>query len=70
MFDAGSDAVEMQLDALMGAGYIRLQTRLEEASDGLDDASKKNLAALQREAERLIAAHDADIDRACALLTA
>jgi uncharacterized protein len=70
VFDAGSDAVEMQLDALMGDGYIRLQTRLEEASDDLDDASKGSLAALQREAERLIAAHDADIDRACALLTA
>jgi hypothetical protein len=60
----------MQLDALMGDGYIRLQTRLEEASDALDDASAKNLAALQREAEGLITAHDADIDRACALLTA
>ena len=70
MFDAGSDAVDMQLDALMDAGYIRLQTRLTEASDDLDDASKKNLAALRREAEKLIADPDADIDRACALLTA
>jgi uncharacterized protein len=69
VFDAGSDAVELQLDALMGEGYIRLQTRLEEASDELDDASAENLAALRREAERLIAGHDADIDRACELLT-
>jgi predicted acylesterase/phospholipase RssA len=69
VFDAGSDAVEMQLDALMGDRYVRLQTRLEEASDALDDASPENLAALQREAERLIADHDADIDRACTLLT-
>jgi uncharacterized protein len=70
VFDAGSDAVEAQLDAVMGVGYIRLQTRLEEASDDLDDASAENLAALRREAERLIADHDADIDRACALLSA
>jgi uncharacterized protein len=70
VFDAGSDAVEMQLDALMGSAYIRLQTRLDHASDALDDASPKNLAALRREAEELIAERSADIDRACALLTA
>jgi predicted acylesterase/phospholipase RssA len=70
VFDAGSDAVEMQLDALMGDGYIRLQTRLEHASDALDDASPQNLANLRRDAERLIAERSADIDRACALLTA
>ena len=40
------------------------QTRLDEASDDLDDASEENLAALRREAERLIAARDADIERA------
>ena len=36
---------------------------------GLDDASEENLAALRREAERLIAERGADIDRACAILT-
>ena len=70
VFDAGSDAVEMQLDALMGDGYIRLQTRLDTASDALDDTSPRNLAALRREAERLIAARDDEIDRLCARLTA
>ena len=55
---------------LAGERYLRLQTRLEEASDDLDDASPENLAALRREAERLIAERDADIDRACAILTA
>ena len=46
VFDGGQDAVDLQLDALMDAGYVRLQTRLEEASDDLDDASEENLAAL------------------------
>ena len=44
--------------------YVRLQTRLDEASDDLDDAAADNLAALRHEAERLIADRDADIDRA------
>jgi uncharacterized protein len=70
VFDAGSDAVEMQLDALMHERYIRLQTRLEHASDALDDASPQNLAALRREAQELIARRSADIDRACELLLA
>ncbi|HET6551275.1 MAG TPA: patatin-like phospholipase family protein [Solirubrobacter sp.] len=70
VFDGASDAVEAQLSKLAGNHYIRLQTRLDEASDDLDDASPENLAALRREAERLIADESAAIDRACALLTA
>ncbi len=68
VFDGSADAVDTQLQALAGDRYVRLQTRLNEASDDLDDASEANLAALRREAERLIAARDADIDRVCALL--
>jgi hypothetical protein len=49
---------------------VRLQTRLDEASDDLDDASEANLAALRREAEQLISTRTADIDRLCATLTA
>jgi patatin-like phospholipase/acyl hydrolase len=70
VFDANADAVDSQLDRLIDGSYIRLQTRLTEASGALDDASKENLAALRREAEKLIADRSADIDRACALLTA
>jgi predicted acylesterase/phospholipase RssA len=68
VFDGGADAVDLQLRALAGDTYLRLQTRLEEASDALDDASEENLAALRREAERLISERSADIDRACAIL--
>jgi hypothetical protein len=70
VFDGSADAVDLQLSALLQDGYVRLQTRLDEASDDLDDASEDNLAALTREAERLIAARDADIDRVCERLTA
>jgi predicted acylesterase/phospholipase RssA len=68
VFDGSADAVDAQLQELAGDRYVRLQTRLDEASDDLDDASADNLAALRREAERLIAARDADIERACLLL--
>jgi patatin-like phospholipase/acyl hydrolase len=69
VFDGSADVDDEVLQRLIAENYIRLQTRLEEASDDLDDASPENLAALRREADRLIAAHSADIDRLCRLLT-
>jgi predicted acylesterase/phospholipase RssA len=68
VFDGGQDAVDFQLRGLIDDSYVRLQTELVEASDDLDDASEENLAALRREAERLIAS--SDIDAVCARLTA
>lgn len=69
VFDGVADAADEQLARLLGPRYIRLQTPLDEASDDLDDASPENLAALRREAERLIAARDEEIDRVCDRLT-
>ena len=69
VFDGGQDAVDFQLRALLGDRYVRLQTLLGEASDDLDDASEQNLAALRREADRLIAARGAEIDAVCERLT-
>jgi predicted acylesterase/phospholipase RssA len=68
VFDGSADAVDRELSALIDGRYIRLQTRLDEASDALDDTSPANFAALRREAERLIARRSADIDRLCARL--
>jgi predicted acylesterase/phospholipase RssA len=65
VFDAGADAVDIQLGSLIGDDYVRLQTQLNEASDDLDDASPENLAALAREAERLIAEHEDELERIC-----
>ena len=70
VFDGSADAVDLQLSALLGEAYVRLQTPLDEASDDLDDASAANLAALRREADRLIAARDDEIDRVCERLLA
>jgi predicted acylesterase/phospholipase RssA len=69
VFDGTADAVDFQLKTLMGDDYVRLQTPLDEASDDLDAATPENLAALEREAERLIAARDADLDRLCERLS-
>jgi uncharacterized protein len=69
VFDGSADAVDGQLTRLIDGRYFRLQTRLDEASDDLDDASPENLAALRREAEQLIAERTDDIDRLCSLLT-
>jgi uncharacterized protein len=70
VFDGIADTVDEQLTRLAGDRYIRLQTRLDEASDSLDDASADNLAALRREAERLIQSHGVALDRLCSILTA
>jgi uncharacterized protein len=69
VFDGTADAVDLQLESLLGDGYVRLQTPLDEASDDFDDASPRNLAALEREADRLIAARGDELDRLCARLT-
>jgi len=71
VFDGVADTVDFQLDRLLPlGGYVRLQTELRLASDDLDDASADNLARLREEAERLVAARDADLDALCARLTA
>jgi patatin-like phospholipase/acyl hydrolase len=69
VFDGSADAVDEQASALLADRYLRLQTRLEEASDDLDDASEENLAALRREAERLIAERSNDLDGLCERLS-
>ena len=68
VFDGVADTIQYEARTLMGERYIRLQTELTVASDDLDDASPENLADLRTEAERLIAASEAELDRACAIL--
>ena len=68
VFDGVADTIEFEAGTLMGDRYVRLQTELDIASDDLDDASERNLAALRTEAEQLIAASDAELDRVCAIL--
>ncbi len=68
VFDGVADTIEFEAATLMGDRYIRLQSQLVNASDDLDDASERNLEALRRDAAALIAASEAEIDRACAIL--
>jgi patatin-like phospholipase/acyl hydrolase len=68
VFDGVADTIEFEAGTVMQDRYVRLQTELELASDDLDDASAANLANLRTEAERLIAASGAELDRVCAIL--
>jgi patatin-like phospholipase/acyl hydrolase len=68
VFDGVADTTEFVAATLMGDRYVRLQTDLNVASDDLDDASERNLAALRTEADQLIAASQAELDRVCAIL--
>jgi len=68
VFDGVADTIEFEAGTLMGDRYVRLQTELNVASDDLDDASEGNLAALRTQAERLISASDAKLERVCAVL--
>ena len=68
VFDGVADTIQFESKMLMGERYVRLQTALDLASDDLDDASESNLAALRQEAERLIAASGAELDRVCEIL--
>lgn len=71
VFDGVADTIEFETAQLLPPPRsVRLQIALEGASDDLDDASAANLAALRREAERLIRARSADIDALCVTLTA
>jgi uncharacterized protein len=69
VFDGVSDAVDYQLDHVLGGErYWRLQTELTLASDDLDDASEDNLAKLRGHAEDLIREQSATLDAAIARL--
>ncbi|HKH18638.1 MAG TPA: patatin-like phospholipase family protein [Solirubrobacteraceae bacterium] len=68
VFDGVADTTDFEAATLMGDRYVRLQTQLNIASDDLDDASERNLAALRREAEQLIARSQEELDRVCAVL--
>lgn len=71
VFDGVADTIEFETAQLLPPPRsLRFQTELRDASDDLDDASASNLAALRREAERLIGERSADLDALCAALVA
>jgi patatin-like phospholipase/acyl hydrolase len=68
VFDGVAETVDFEAAHLLGDLYVRLQTPLTGAAEGLDDASAKNLAALQRVGAKLVADRAADLDRVAQLL--
>jgi patatin-like phospholipase/acyl hydrolase len=74
IFDAAAGTVDYQLDYLLGGDrYHRFQVRLEHgsgASDAMDDASERNLEALEAKARSLIAERSEDLDHVARLLVA
>jgi hypothetical protein len=62
VLDGSSDAVDYQLDHLLGERHYRLQATLTTASDDLDDADPANIAALEETGRRLVELHDELLD--------
>ena len=69
LFSGAAETVDFQLGQLLGDRYVRLQERLESASDDLDDASPENLRALRAEGDRLVRENAEAIDALCARLS-
>jgi len=70
LFSGAAETVDFQLAQLLGDRYVRVQERLETASDDLDDASPQNLRDLRAEGERVVRQNAAAIDDMCARLVA
>ncbi len=62
LLSGAAETVDFQLGHLLGDRYVRLQQRLETASDDLDDAGPDNLRDLREEGRRLIREQAAAID--------
>ncbi len=75
VFDGVSDTVDFQLGQLCSdestrvSTYLRLQVRLEEGSDDMDDATRGNLHVLRHLADELVRANDSRLAEVCELLT-
>ncbi len=68
LLSAQAETADFELRHLLGARYVRLQRRLEQAADALDDASAGNLRDLRAEGERIVRDEAAAIDALCATL--
>jgi patatin-like phospholipase/acyl hydrolase len=74
VFDGVSDTVDFQLGQLCRdehtrvSSYLRLQVRLDEGSDDMDNATRGNIHVLRMLAEELVRARDAELDDVCTAL--
>ncbi|MGD8388173.1 MAG: patatin-like phospholipase family protein [Desulfobacteraceae bacterium] len=65
IFDGASDAVDYQLRQILSGNYVRIQGRLDVASDDMDDASPANIEALRTEARKIMRKHEGDLSMLC-----
>ena len=70
VFDGVSDAANYQMEHILGDNFHRFQIDLKEASDDMDNVTGANLAALRKEARRLISGSRAHLDELCGRLGA
>jgi uncharacterized protein len=68
VFDGVCDAANYQMSLLLEGNYYRLQTRLDQAADDMDNVSDQNMKALKAEAKTLLNNHRDDIQRLCSIL--
>lgn len=69
VFDGVQDAVNYQLDYILGERFHRFQIPLRVASDDMDNASPGNIENLRTEAERLIETYEEELDALCETLS-
>jgi patatin-like phospholipase/acyl hydrolase len=70
VFDGVAETVDFEASQILGDRYVRLQAPLVGASDELDDASARNLAALRATGEALVRDSAAQLDRVAEVLSA
>ena len=62
IFDGVAKSADKQMISFLKDRYLRLQTRLDLASDDIDDASKNNIEALKLSAKTMIEEHNKSLE--------
>ncbi len=65
MFASSLDAVNYQLNQVIGDKYIRIQSQLKIASPDMDNITSKNIKSLQQEANAMIEDNQKVIEKFC-----
>ncbi|WP_375316235.1 patatin-like phospholipase family protein [Wolbachia endosymbiont (group A) of Colletes cunicularius] len=69
MFSSSLDAINYQLDQVIGDKYIRIQSQLKVASAEMDNITFKNIKYLQQEANTMIEDNQELIDKFCDIVS-
>ncbi len=69
MFASSLDAVNYQLDQVIGDKYICIQSQLKIASPDMDNITSKNIKSLQQEAKAMIEDNQELIDKFCDVIS-